>query len=120
MTAGRLVNLNDLMDSAYDAAEIKAHSRGLGHVPIIDVNPRRDAALKEELAREEKRRKLAGHRAAEHIRYNERSSAERVNANLKDNHGGRTVRVRGPAKVMGHLMFGILVITATQIIRLIV
>jgi hypothetical protein len=120
MTAGRLVNLYDLMDSAYDAAEIKAHSRGLGHVPIIDVNPRRDAALKQELAREEKRRKLAGHRAAEDIRYNERSSAERVNANLKDNHGGRTVRVRGPAKVMGHLMFGILVITATQIIRLIV
>src|SRR3984885_6923968 len=119
MTAGRLVNLYDLMDSAYDAAEIKAHSRGLGHVPIIDVNPRRDAALKEELAREEKRRKLAGHRAAEDIRYNERSSAERVNANLKDNHGGRTVRVRGPAKVMAHLMFGILVITATQIIRLV-
>ena len=43
MTAGRLVNLYDLMDSAYDAAEIRAHSRALGHVPIIDVNPRRDA-----------------------------------------------------------------------------
>jgi hypothetical protein len=119
MTAGRLVNLYDLMDSAYDAAEIKAHSRGLGHVSIIDVNPRRDAALKQELAREEKRRKLAGHRAAEDIRYNERSSAERVNANLKDNHGGRTVQVRGPAKVMCHLMFGVLVIAATQIIRLV-
>jgi Transposase DDE domain/Transposase domain (DUF772) len=120
MTAGRLVNLYDLMDSAYDAAEIKAHSRGLGHVPIIDVNPRRDAALKEELTTEERRRALVGHRAAEDIRYNERSSAERVNANLKDNHGGRTVQVRGPAKVMGHLMFGILVITVTRIIRLIV
>ena len=45
LTAGRLVNLYDLMDSAYDAAEIKAHSRALGHVPIIDVNPRRDAVL---------------------------------------------------------------------------
>ena len=44
MTAGRLINLYDLMDSAYDAAEIKAHSRELGHVPIIDVNPRRNAA----------------------------------------------------------------------------
>jgi hypothetical protein len=119
MTAGRLVNLYDLMDSAYDAAEIKAHSRALGHVPIIDVNPRRDAALKQELAREERRRKLVGHRAAEDIRYNERSSAERVNANLKDNHGGRTVQVRGPEKVMCHLMFGILVITVAQIIRLI-
>ncbi len=91
MTAGRLVNLYDLMDSAYDAAEIKAHSRALGYVPIIDVNPRRDAALKKQLAEEARRRALVGHRAAEDIRYNERSGAERVNANLKDNHGGRTV-----------------------------
>jgi len=119
MTAGRLINLYDLMDSAYDAAEIKAHSRSLGHVPIIDINPRRDAALKKELADEEKRRALVGHRAAEDIRYDERSGAERVNANLKDNHGGRTVQVRGPAKVMCHLMFGILVIAVTQIIRLV-
>ena len=73
----------------------------------------------EELAEEDKRRALVGHRAAEDIRYNERSGAERVNANLKDNHGGRTVQVRGPAKVMCHLMFGILVITVSQIIRLI-
>ena len=119
MTAGRLVNPYDLMDSAHDAAEIKAHSRKLGHVPIIDVNPRRDTALKQELAWEEKRLDVAGHRLAEPIRYNERSGAERVNANLKDNHGGRTVQVRGPAKVMCHLMFGVLVIAATQIIRLV-
>ena len=119
MTAGRLINLYDLMDSAYDAAPIEAYSRALGHVPIIDVNPRRDAALKKELAQEERRRALVGHRAAEDIRYNERSGAERVNANLKDNNGGRTVQVRGPAKVMCHLMFGILVITVSQIIRLI-
>jgi hypothetical protein len=72
------------------------------------------------LAQEERRRALVGHPAAEHIRYNERSSAERVNANLKDNHGGRTVQVRAPAKVMRHLMFAILVITVSQIIRLIV
>jgi hypothetical protein len=119
MTAGRLVNLYDLVDGAYDAAEIKAHSRALGHAPIIDVNPRRDVALEEELAREERRRALVGHRAAEDIRYNERGSAERVNANLKDSHGGGTVQVRAPAKAMRHLMFGILVITVTQIIRLI-
>jgi hypothetical protein len=78
-----------------------------------------DTALKQELAWEEKRLDVAGHRLAEHVRYNERSGAERVNANLKDNHGGRTVQVRGPAKVMCHLMFGVLVIAATQIIRLV-
>ena len=119
MTSQRLVNLYDLMDSAYDAAPIKAHSRALGHVPIIAVNPRRDAALKEDLAQDGKRRRVLGHQSAEDIRYRERSSSERVNANLKDNHGGRTVQVRGGAKVMGHLMFGILVITVMQIFRLV-
>jgi len=38
---------------------------------------------------------------------------------LKDNHGGRTVRVRGPAKVMCHLMFGILSFTVLQLVRLV-
>ena len=52
MTAGRVTNLYDLMDSAYDAREIHQTSERLGHVPIIDVNPRRDKELKEELDRE--------------------------------------------------------------------
>ena len=39
-TAGRVGNLYDLMDSAYDAAGIGAFSERLGHVPLIDVNPR--------------------------------------------------------------------------------
>ena len=42
MTAQRVTNLYDLMDSAYDAPEIGAYSESLGHVPIIDVNPRRN------------------------------------------------------------------------------
>jgi hypothetical protein len=37
LTAGRVNNLYDLMDSAYDAPEIKQKSRALGHVPIIDI-----------------------------------------------------------------------------------
>ena len=35
----------------------------------------------------------------------------------KDEFGGRFVRVRGHAKVMCHLMFGILALTADQFIR---
>jgi len=53
-----------------------------------------------------------------HKRFSQRSSVERVNGYLKDNHGGRNVRVKGSAKVMTHLMFGIIVITATQLFRL--
>ena len=50
MTAERVTNLYDLMDAAYDAAEIRAHSESLGHVPIIDVNPRNNSAtFKQEL-----------------------------------------------------------------------
>ena len=54
------------------------------------------------------------------IRYNERSNVERVNGRLKDEFGGTTVRVRGHAKVLTHLMFGILVLTADQLMRLVV
>ncbi len=52
MTAARVTNLYDLMDAAYDANEIHRMSERRGHVPLIDVNPRRDTALKQELKRE--------------------------------------------------------------------
>jgi hypothetical protein len=119
MTATRVTSLYDLMDSAYDDAEIKQHSGELGHVPIIDTNPRRTPGLKQELAQEAKRQRLVGHRIAEDVRYGERSTAERVNGGLKDNHGGCTVRVRGPDKVMCHLMFGLLSFTVLQLLRLV-
>lgn len=104
LTAQRIVNLYDLMDSAYDVPEIDAFSRALNHVPIIDPNFRRHDAIPLALAAQ--------------IRFRERSTAERVNSNLKDNYGGRFVRVRGHAKVMAHLMFGILAMTATQLYNL--
>jgi hypothetical protein len=37
---------------------------------------------------------------------------------LKDNYGARFVRVRGAAKVMAHLMFGIVALTAVQLFQL--
>jgi len=86
------------------APQIKAFSAALGHVPIIDTNPRRGE-------------KKAMH-PAQAVGFKERSRAERVNSNLKDNYGGRFVRVRGAAKVMMHLMFGVIAITATQLFRL--
>ena len=118
LTAGRVCNLYDLMDSAYDAPEIKAHSRSLGHVPIIETSPRGSAA-KEALDTEEKSRRHAGHQPAEAVRYRERGAVERVNGRLKDHFGGRTVGVRGHAKVFCHLMFGVLAITVEQVMRLV-
>ena len=47
-----------------------------------------------------------------------RSGSERVNGRLKDEFGGRHVRVRGYVKVLAHLMFGMTVLTASQLMRL--
>jgi hypothetical protein len=85
----------------------------------IDINPRATYGLKQELAQEAKRQRRVGHHMAEDVRYSERSMVERVNGGLKDNHGGRTVRVRGSATVMCHLMFGVLSFTALQRLRLV-
>ena len=117
MTAGRVTNLYDLMDSAYDAPEIRAKSVALGHVPIIDHKTRRGE--KAAIETEARAKRSAGYELAEDVRYNQRSSAERVNSNLKDNCGGNTVRVRGAAKVFCHLMFGIVVVTVEQVMRLV-
>jgi hypothetical protein len=46
MTSERVINLYDVMDSAYDVPQIHDMSRQLGHIPLIDTNPRRDQALK--------------------------------------------------------------------------
>jgi len=107
------------MDSAYDAPEIRQHSCSLGHVPIIDTNPRRDAVAQAKKKAEARARECTGYEFPEDMRYNQRSSSERVNARLKDEFGGRNVRVRGHAKVECHLMFGILALTCDQLLRLI-
>jgi hypothetical protein len=119
MTEERVNNLYDLMDSAYDAPIIREHSKSLGHVPIIDINPRGNTKLKEEMGAEERRFELLHFEQPEDRRYNERTVVERVYARLKDEFGGRMIRVRGYAKVMTHLMFGILALTADQLLRIV-
>lgn len=117
MTANRTTNLYDLMDAAYDAGEIKQYSRSLGHVPLIDVHPRSNKVLKEELASEAKRLRSINFQMPQALRYNQRTASERVNGRLKDEFGGRNVRVRGHAKVFCPLMFGVLALMADQLLR---
>ena len=92
--------LYDLADSTHYAELVKEYSRSLEHVPII--GPSRRNGKDPQLS------------PAEKIRYRERTTVERAFSNLKDNYGGRFVRVRGAAKVMAHLMFGVLALTAAQ------
>jgi hypothetical protein len=114
MTAKRVTSLYDVMDSAYDANEIIAHSRSLNHVPIIKpvkrVSPSKNLTTKPKLARE--------FTWAEEKRFKERTLIERVNGRLKDEFGGRNIYVRGPQKVMAHLMFSVLALTVDQLLRL--
>ena len=104
----------ELMDSAYDAQHIREQMRALGHVAIID--PRAPGGRKSsvpELAKAP--RQLSW---AEEQRYRERTMAERVYGRLKDEFGGRNIHVRGAQKIMAHLMFGVLALTADQILKL--
>jgi hypothetical protein len=116
MTADRCTSLYDLMDSAYDAQVIRAYSQSLGHVPIIDSNPRTSAA-KEAKEQEALARTTLNLTYPEEVRYNQRTSSERVNSSLKDNYGGRHVRVRGHVKVFCHLLFGLVALTVAQMLR---
>lgn len=103
MSAERVTSLYDIADSAYCSPLLREFSRELDHVPLIDHNPRRG----EKIA-------FAPHEAE---RFKERSTVERANARLKDEFGARHVRVRGATKVMAHLMFGVLALTADQLLR---
>ena len=114
----RVVWLYDLMDSAYDAQPIIDDCLAAGRVPVIDRNTRRDTALKAEIAAERARRRLIKIPDPTDLTYNERSTAERANARIKDEFGGRHLRVRGHLKAFCHLMFGVAVLAADSILRL--
>jgi hypothetical protein len=103
MSAQRVTSCYDLMDAGYDCEAIREHSRKLGHVPIIRHQKRGTETIE-----------MDPHEMA---RYRERSGIERAFSRLKEEFGFSTVRVRGACKVLAHLMFGILALTADQILR---
>lgn len=103
LTSGKVTSCYDLMDAAYDAKQIWEQSRALGHVPIIDRNPRGGTIIP-----------MEPHEAQ---RYNERTASERFNSRLKEEFGGRNVMVRGARKVMIHLMFGVVALFADQLLK---
>lgn len=114
ITSKRVTYLYDLADSAYDAAAIRRTSIRLGHKPIIDFHTR-PAPVTQLPCRVKPQPQMS---PAEHQRYRERTLVERVFARLKDEFGASSIRVRGPAKVMTHLMFSVLALTIDQTLRL--
>lgn len=103
LSAQRITHCYDLMDAAYCSPIIRAHSESLGHVPLIDHNPRGGVKIE-----------FAPHQAQ---RFKERSTVERANARLKDSFGLHRVNVRGHAKVLAHMMFAVLALSADQLLR---
>ena len=49
MSSQRVTLLYNLMDAAYDCEEIKLYCHSLGHITIIDENPRRYGKSQEKL-----------------------------------------------------------------------
>jgi hypothetical protein len=108
LSAQRVTSLYDLMDSAYDAKEIQEHSRSLGHVPLIAPHGAQapiPPKVQDRLRRYDKRRKAPQWYTHKRVPFAP-AQTER-----------RNVRVRGAAKVMAHLMFGILALTVDQLLR---
>ena len=118
MTSGRVTHLYELMDSAYDADEILAHSRQLNHVPIAAPHPRRGTKKPSQMQKVFPDKLTPQLTWAQQERYKTRTMSERVNARLKDEFGASQIRVRGAAKVMAHLMFGVLALTVDQWLRM--
>lgn len=113
----------DLCDAAYDANDILEESVALGHRPLVESNPRKDKVryLGPEVrpvGRDPVGSRVTDLVPTEDVRYRMRESVERVFSHLHDAHGGKSVRVRGNRKVFLHLMFGLLVIAAEQIIKM--
>ena len=103
LTSRRVNSLYSLMDAAYDAKEIREFIRGKNKVPLIEPHNRPGQTIVLD--------------PAERRRYGERTTVERAFSRLKEHFGARHVLVRGSAKVTAHLMFGILALTAEQLVR---
>jgi len=108
----------DLMDAAYDAQAIVEDSLAQGRIPVIDINPRANKDRKAEILAERVRRALVNIPDRDDELYKIRTVAERANARLKDEFGARNLRLRGHAKTLCHLMFGVAALAADALVRL--
>jgi transposase len=117
LTAQRVVSLYDLMDGGYYADRIVEHSISMGHIPIMEKPAKTDQQAYEK-RQEEIARETLNWQYPHEARYDERTTAERVFSRLRDEFGVDFIRVRGSIKVASHLMFGVLVLAADQLLKI--
>lgn len=94
-----------LMDKAYFAELIFKAAAALGQVAIV---PAKNYQTKPAVPLDPAQKK----------RFQNRTTVERFFCELKENHGGNHIRVKGWAKVHAHLMCGVLTIFALACLRL--
>jgi len=94
----------ELMDKGYDSDFIRSGVKRQGHVPIIQTT---DRFGKKAVPLDEAQAK----------RFKERTTVERSFSDIKENLGGRFVRVKGPVKVHMHLMCAVLNLFASALLR---
>lgn len=104
MTNSRVKSLYTLADKGYDSVDLRRHVESFGKVPLFQ--PRNvssqnkvefDPAMSE--------------------RFKRRTTVERAFSMGKDCLGFRNVMVKGHAKVLAHLMTGILMLTALRVLE---
>jgi hypothetical protein len=94
-----------LMDKAYYADLIFKQAEKLGQVAIVPAkNYKTKPAIPLDFAQQK--------------RFENRTMVERFFSDLKENHGGNNIRVRGWEKVHAHLMLGVLSIFALAQLRI--
>lgn len=104
ITNSRVISLYSVMDAAYNSDLIEKTVIDAGKVPLIDPKkPRGGEKIPLDPAKKD--------------RYKIRTTVERTNSTIKDDFGGRYVRVRGHEKVSAHLMFGVLAMTALRLVH---
>lgn len=106
MSNDKVTSLYEVMDAGYCSEDIRQHCRELGHVPIIDHNPRGGKKIEFDKATK--------------LRYNIRTIAEKTNARLKDEFTANDIWVKGHQKVDCHLMFAVLALSVDQLMRVLI
>lgn len=95
----------NLLDKAYQGPVILRVSESLEQVTIVPPKQTKKDVLPKQLTADRAKR------------FENRTTVERFNSDLKENHGGNFVFVRGHTKVHAHLMCGVLVIFGLRVIQ---
>jgi hypothetical protein len=92
--------------------------RAMGHIAIVKPHPRRNGRSQSILPKVFQAKRVPELTWAQQDPPRERTTVERVYAQLKDEFGDRQACVRDAANIMALLMFGVLALTADQVLKL--